>query len=188
VFKVIPNLLPKEEFESGVGRVRHDPSIPWFWVRGTSDVKRDFDDDSHWDHSFAHTAYEFGEPTSFLGVKCEDILKRTCQQLDLKLKYILRIRFGLITKKPEPIEHGGHVDFKQPHLTALYYLTTCNGPTIFYDQKWQENQLPTELTEARRVQAEENKMLVFDGTTYHSSVSQTDTKQRIAINFNFEIE
>jgi len=31
-------------------------------------------------------------------------------------------------------------------------------------------------------------MLIFDGTTYHSSVSQTDTKQRIAINFNFEIE
>jgi len=188
MFKVIPNLLPQQEFDSGVGQVRHDPSIPWFWVRGTSDVKRDFDDDSHWDHSFAHTAYEFGEPTSFLGVKCEEILKRTCERLDLKLKYILRIRFGLITKTPEPIEHGGHVDFKQPHMTALYYLTTCNGPTIFYNEKWQEDTQPSTLTEARRVPAEENKMLVFDGTTYHSSVSQTDTKQRIAINFNFEIE
>lgn len=186
MFKVIPNFLPQQEFDSGVGMVRHDPSIPWFWVRGTSDIKRNFDDDHEWDHSFAHTAFEDGKPTSFLGVKCEEILKQACDRADLKLKNILRIRFGLITKTPEPVLHGGHVDFKQPHLTALYYLTTCNGPTVFYEEKW-----PTEnktLTEARRVPAEENKMLIFDGTTYHSSISQTDTKQRIAINFNFEIE
>jgi hypothetical protein len=188
MFKVIPNFLPQQEFDSGVGRVIHDPSIPWFWVRGTSDIKRDFDDNAHWDHSFAHTAYEFGEPTSFLGIKCEEILKQACSKLDLKLKYILRIRLGLITKTPEPVEHGGHLDFKKPHMTALYYLTTCNGPTIFYNEKWQEGVTHSTLTEARRVPAEQNKLLVFDGTTYHSSISQTDTKQRIAINFNFEVE
>lgn len=187
MFKVVPNFLPQQEFDKTFGMLNNDPSIPWYYVRGTSDFQRDWNDNHLWNHSFAHTAYdpEFGT-TSRLGELCVDFVEGACRQLDISLAKILRIRFGLITKTPEPVEHGAHVDFNQPHVTLLYYLTTCNGPTIMYDQCWPDAE-PSTLTEWRRIPAEANKLVAFDGRRYHSSVSQTDTKQRIAININIEV-
>jgi len=189
MFKVVPNILPQTEFDDNFGRLHNDSSIPWFYVRGTSMMQKDWNDDHMWNHSFSHTAFdpEWGT-TSKLGELLVDFIEGATNQLDIKIKKILRIRIGLITKTPEPVVHGAHVDFYQPHMTGLYYLTTCNGPTIFYNEKWTDSELDEQsLTEQRRVDAEANKFVLFDGTQYHSSISQTDKKQRLAVNFNFEV-
>ena len=189
MFKVVPNILPQSEFDEHFGRLHNDSSIPWFYVRGTAMMQKDWNDDHMWNHSFSHTAFdpEWGT-TSKLGELLVDFIEGATNQLDIKIKKILRIRIGLITKTPEPVVHGAHVDFYQPHMTGLYYLTTCNGPTIFYNEKWTDSELDEQsLTEQRRVDAEANKFVLFDGTQYHSSISQTDKKQRLAVNFNFEV-
>jgi hypothetical protein len=64
-----------------------------------------------------------------------------------------------------------HRDLQEPHKVALFYINTNNGYTLFKN--------------GDRVPSVENRMLLFDGSNLHSSVTQTDTKLRINININY---
>ena len=67
--------------------------------------------------------------------------------------------------------HAKHVDYDNPNKGALFYLTTCNAPTVMED--------------GYEVQAVENRMLFFDASTLHCSSSPTDVANRMTINFNY---
>ena len=91
----------------------------------------------------------------------------------LKAIKIIEIRANLMVNTGKNKKSGYHVDF--PHLknkTAILYMNTCNGYTLFKDKK--------------KVMSEENKMIIFDGQMEHEGVGQTDTKRRILINFNYQ--
>jgi hypothetical protein len=181
------NFLPLDEFNGTFGTIRNNTAFPWFYSKNTAydDTRENEDTINLWDFSFSNNLYIDGKPESFVGERSVDLLKKICQHFNLKLKEVIRIRAGLITRTPTPITHNPHVDYTFPHCTALFYLSTCNGFTTLYNQKWPND---TVLTEMTTVMTEENKVIVFDGLQYHSSTSQTDTKQRIVINFNFTIE
>ena len=55
--------------------------------------------------------------------------------------------------------------------TGIYYLNTCNGYTEFED--------------GTIVNSVANRFVSFPAFTKHRGVSQTDTKTRIVINFNY---
>jgi len=71
----------------------------------------------------------------------------------------------------EVSKHASHVDADFPHQGALFYLTSCNAPTTMAD--------------GTEIEAVENRLLLFDPSTPHSSSSPTDTGIRITINFNY---
>jgi hypothetical protein len=106
-----------------------------------------------------------------------------CYDIGFPLAKVLRVRAGLITATEKTHYHRPHVDYPEPHYTALLYFTNCDGVTQFYNEKFVEGVEPT-LTIQKEIFPEENKMILFDGHTYHNSSSQTDTVSRIAINFN----
>ena len=68
------------------------------------------------------------------------------------------------------IETGEHTDIDNKNfLSAVFFLNNCDGYCRIKDKK---------------VYSENNKIVIFNGSNYHSSVTQTDTKQRICININ----
>jgi len=71
----------------------------------------------------------------------------------------------------EHIYHEFHTDRNVPHTVALFYVTDCNGFTI--------------LKDTAKVDCIQNRMLLFDGSIEHHSVSSTD-KPRCVINVNYE--
>ena len=82
----------------------------------------------------------------------------------------------MYTNQGENIYHGVHTDFPylEKYTTAVYNFTTCNGGTVLYiDDK--EVVIPSE----------ENTLLVFDGVIEHKGFTQTDTKNRVLINYDF---
>jgi hypothetical protein len=180
------NFLPATEFNASFGTIKNSNTFPWFYSKNTAydDNRIDEEQFNLWDFSFSNTLYIDGAPTSFVGEKSAELLVKICDCFGLTLKEILRIRIGLITKTPENVIHNAHIDFEEPHHTALFYLTTCNGPTILYNQLHPDNII---FTEKEKIFPEENKVVVFNGLQYHASTSQTDTKQRIVINFNFKV-
>ena len=178
------HFLPKEEFDSTFGQLRDNTNFPWYYSKNTAYTASE-DDQSLWDFSFSNVLYIDGIPSNFAGQESAKLLEKICQSENFKLKEILRIRAGLITKTPIQNIHMAHVDFTTPHYTALFYLTTCDAPTIIYNQVYPNDII---LTEMARVTSEENKVVIFDGLRYHASTTQTDKKQRIVINFNFTIE
>ena len=183
------NFLPQEEF-SRWHKCIDSTRWPWFWSPYTAfDWKKSSTHDG-WDFSFGHNVYSQGKPLNKEGEESYKLLQTICDDATLELGTVFRIRFGLITRLPFHIVHGPHLDFPFPHINCLFYLASCNGPTIFYKEKSTSWDMipPLNLTEDFRIESEENKYLIFPGNIYHSSSSQTDIKQRIVINFNFEVK
>lgn len=138
----------------------------------------------------------FGEDGVHISGLYEMSVMLTTKLLDqnnLKLKQLRRIRLGMFTKYAESIRHDAHVDYEDPHYTALFYLTTNNGYTSFYDKikTSKEPYLidcePSKeiLGKEYRVMPKENKIVLFDGLRYHASSTQTDNNLRIVMNINF---
>ena len=87
-------------------------------------------------------------------------------------KTIIRIKANLTTVTPKPIQSDWHIDHDFQGTTAIFYLNTNNGHTVFkdYDQK---------------VQSVANRVLIFPTDLYHAGVSSTNTKARYLINLNY---
>ena len=89
-----------------------------------------------------------------------------------------RIKVNLGTRDPKHTMGGWHTDAKVGELsenitTAIFYMNTNNGYTL----------LETE----EKIESVENRLVVFPCDMLHTGVSQTDTKIRVTLNFNFFI-
>jgi len=68
-------------------------------------------------------------------------------------------------------KHAPHRDAIFRHQGALFFLTTCDAPTTMAD--------------GTEIESIENRLLLFDPASNHSSSSPTDAPYRITINFNY---
>lgn len=91
---------------------------------------------------------------------------------------ILRIRANLTIASDNNCDnYGFHTDAELltqqgiPYKTAIFYVNTNNGKTIFED--------------GFEVNSVENRLVVFDGTIKHTATTHSDTKTRCVINFNY---
>lgn len=89
----------------------------------------------------------------------------------LNVKSLIRVKANLLTRTNEIIEHGYHTDQNFDCKTAIAYINTNNGYTIFDDGK--------------KINSVENRVVQFDTNIEHSGSTCTDQKTRIVINFNY---
>ena len=119
---------------------------------------------------FVHPIYQMHQAQSDLFFELLPILKPK-----LKFRQFVRIKANCTLCTSESIIHGLHTDinhFDNTGLkTAIFYLNTNNGFTIFEDKT--------------KVNSVENRMIVFPASMKHSGATCTDTKERLVINFNF---
>jgi hypothetical protein len=88
----------------------------------------------------------------------------------LKVKKLFDVRANLLVPTKEHIYHEFHVDRNVPHTVALFYVADCNGFTI--------------LKDTAKVDCTQNRMLLFDGSLEHHSVTSTDYPRSV-ININY---
>lgn len=81
-----------------------------------------------------------------------------------------------------------HVDITTPHLIGLYYVNDSDGDTIIYQETYNPmfnaDILPESLTVVRKITPKKGRIVIFNGSHYHSS-SQPITNHRCVINFHF---
>ena len=103
-------------------------------------------------------------------VKKETILEK------IKCTSLVWVRANLLINKSTPIRSALHRDMgSSKGTTAIFYVNSNNGFTL----------LKTDKGDVKS-SSEENKLIIFDSQTLHQSVRQTNTNQRITINFNFK--
>ena len=83
---------------------------------------------------------------------------------------IIDARANLLIPTENHIHHADHIDRNIFHKVALFYVTTNNGLTV--------------LKDIVNINCVENRMVVFDGSIYHHSVTSTD-EVRCVININY---
>jgi hypothetical protein len=170
--KIIDNFLSQEEFATIQStffpqNLNNPNNFSWNYHKG---IVRDPDLGStgyeEHDWMYSHPLYSSDNGLRF--DKYYSIIKPIINKL--KVKKLFDVRANLLVPTKEHIYHEFHTDRNVPHTVALFYVTTCNGFTI--------------LKNTAKVNCLQNRMLLFDGSIEHHSVTSTD-HPRCVININY---
>jgi hypothetical protein len=122
------------------------------------------------------------------------ILWLFCEKAGLPFTALLRIRIGLFTKGAvDAPHHNPHVDFYEPHRTALYYVNDSDGDTFVFNETYEQvgaHQAPAYVNErkftiADQISPKRGRMACFDGKHYHASMHPQANVSRIVVTYNF---
>ena len=89
----------------------------------------------------------------------------------LQIDALMRIKCNFYVGAKEHYIHAPHIDYDQYNVGALFFPGNCNAPTY--------------LADGTEIESKENRVLIFNSATPHSSSSPTDVPYRMTINFNY---
>lgn len=161
--KIIDNFLTQQEHRA-IKDILLGRTFPWFY----RDHKISNEVIEHrYDAQFVHMFYD--RPNSSSSMTILSAIMKKLGNIEL-----IRIKANLTTCTPDKLIYGFHIDTQEHDaITAIYYVNTTNGPTMFYD--------------GTSVDCLENRMVLFDHKAIHSGISCTDSKSRCVVNLNFKI-
>lgn len=157
--KIIDNFLEKDTF-IGIQNILMGDKFPWFF----NDFKSDADDIHN--YQFTHTVIRGNGEIESKFIKH---MKPFFDELDIKK--IFRIKINLTTKTEKLFNHVYHTDIPLLCTTAIFYVNSNNGKTIF--------------KHGEDVDSVANRMVIFNSNLEHAATSHTDEKTRVVINFNY---
>ena len=165
---------------------------PWRYVKSTGynqfeNLQREYDP------SWVLPLYQFEEISSPLMTLAQSILIKALYDQNMSISKLIRIRVGLTTRTPYPVVHSPPVDWDDSHMTALYYVNDSDGDTVFYKEKrdetlsvssynWSKDQ---KFNVDQTIKPVADRIVMFDGLTYHSSTTPCHTDYRLIINYNW---
>lgn len=190
---IIDDALPKTVFNSLVSIVTDWSNFPLYFIPNTAYDKTNKD---YMDFSFFHLFVDNGTPTSSMSNYPLAAVHSCIDLTEYELDYVERIRLGMIVSDNSDYQSEAHVDTDSPHKTGLLYLNESDGDTIFYDKKYdpKSGMSPIEygrletLAETKRVSPKPNRLVIFDGHTYHASSKPIKNAYRLVLNFNFMVK
>ena len=159
--KIIDNFLDLSTFTI-LQNVFLSADIPWYYNKG---INKPLNSDDLNDYQFTHKIYENNRAYSETFELMQPILKA------LEVKALVRIKANLSSKTETHQVYGLHKDTDFECTTAIMYLNTTNGYTVFEDDE--------------KVDGVENRLIKFDSQLKHSGVSSTDTQVRVVLNLNY---
>tara|TARA_R100000005_G_C4957953_1_gene175833 strand:- start:135 stop:626 length:492 start_codon:yes stop_codon:yes gene_type:complete len=160
MIKIYDKFLPEDQ--SGlIEKYMSGYDVPWTYSSGCD--YPDQGDLFQFVHAFP------GYTNQSLGVL--DFLINKLREVESKKFSIMRIKANLNPKTNEHIQLGEyHVDFDNVR-TAIFYINTNNGYTLFES--------------GDRVDSVSNRIVLFDSNTKHVGYSCTDEKIRLVVNINY---
>jgi len=161
--EIFDNYLNQKEFNKIKGIFIDNENFPWYYtpaIAYPNEVRR-IDKFQFFNLMYRHD----------VGVKSDYYADLLPLLNKINPKEILRVKANLGTRTTTHIEGGMHTDSKVKHTTAIFYLNTNNGFTLF------EN--------GEKINSVENRLVVFNSSIFHSGFSQTDTNTRVVLNLNY---
>ena len=158
--EITDNFLNKETFKS-IQDLMLNNDFDWYY--SNSITSEDLD---RKEFQFIHIFYANGEPRRSYPI-IDPIIKK------INPFCLVRIKANLLTITPKIKEYDFHVDYKnkQNLTTAIFYVNTCDGYTIFKD--------------GTKVESIANRLVEFDSNLEHTGSSCTDQNIRVVINLNY---
>jgi hypothetical protein len=156
---VVDDFLDRKEFEVIQDKLLYG-GIPWYYSSNVSGDKNDSD------FYFASILYDHmsGSRSEFLNVVLPIIAV-------LQPTILIRVKANLYPNTGKQIRHEFHRDYTFSHQGAIFYVNDNNGPTV--------------LDDGTEIMPKKNRMLFFDPSELHGSVSSTDASIRMNVNFNY---
>lgn len=165
--------------------------IEWYYMEGTAYNLKDAKVNV-FDYSFYHLVWDEFRAKSEAANLLMPVIGKLFESTNQKVKSIIRVRIGLIPNVGKNFVHGGHVDYKTHHKTALFYVNNSDGDTLFYDQiyKPSDGDPVTAFKNnkiIKKVSPKANRFVCFDGFQFHSSSSPVNYSRRVVFNINYHL-
>jgi len=184
--KIIDKILHPLEFKI-LQKTVLSSDFPWYFSNTAHSEDTNY--------SWSHLALPDNKVFPFYQT-IEPIFLRMLQNANESITKLFRIRLGLHTVTEKNLIDAPHVDFNFEHKVGLFYLTSTDGTTKLYNESFDYksglnpvNYFKTILNENVTIMNEcmpvENRLLLFNGSHYHSSTSPTVGTRRVTINFNY---
>jgi len=120
------------------------------------------------------------EERDYMVSPCFNIIEPTIppilEHFGFKQLSLLRVKANLDTIQNQPMKHVPHTDYPiytyegKSYFTAVLQVNDNNGATVVNGEK---------------IDQEANRLLVFDGSSEHYGITQTDVSARLVVNYNF---
>lgn len=185
---IIDNLLGTSSLEYAHTRLL-DPSIHWYYLPVTASPE-DAERIKEYAGSFSHTIFNHEQGAiSPLWEPALHILLSALDQRGQRLHSVLRVRYGLNTRTPYPVEHSPHIDQGSEHRVGLYYPHATDGPTVIFKElaEYGSADRPESYTVLDRIEPRANRWVDFDGRHWHSSTTPVLTDTRLVLTFNYVV-
>ena len=164
--KVIDNFLPNYQFDQ-LQSLLMSNEFDWYYNDGIS-----YEGDAF--YQFIHLFYSGNpSPTGRVYRPTQTFHWIEPYLSFFNMKKIYRIKSNLTTGTVSHHKAGYHIDNVPCSTTAILYMNTCNGGT--------------EFKKGGIIKSVANRAVIFDPTLEHRSVTCTDKKRRIVINFNYDV-
>ena len=155
--KIINNFLDNEYFNSLNNNFLNN-KFPWYFQKG-----KVFENDGNYQHT--HVFFDNNKINSEHFVLIEPFL------LMLNIKSLVKVKLNLTLKDHVFKKFNYHTDVSFDCNTAVFYLNTNNGKTIFENKE--------------EVESIENRLIVFSSNLKHTGTTHTDTPFRMVLNLNY---
>ena len=199
--QVIDNFLPQELFD-GLKESIESSSQPWYpYEKIDHELVNLTDKDQRKLYGFSCDVVKYKPPYMYERFPCTALAYTFHQKVKDEYGYtkVIRCRLDRTSYRGETVTlFGPHTDLEGDDTTTVFHLTTCNGPTIIYNEKSEgvlkyveslKDSLKfvpeMDLTIKEEVDAVENRLIMFDGDQVHSGTCATDVAHRVVINSNF---
>lgn len=159
MIQVIDKFLNVEDLNI-LSSIINSDNFPWYYNN-----HKVMPGDGH--SQFIHTFYnDFNQTSGYFNSLILPFINK------LKISSIKRIKANMTLKNIKIIKYKFHTDFLDKNMkTGIFYVNTNNGKTIFKNGK--------------EVDSIKNRMVIFPSNLEHTGTSNTDTENRIVINFNW---
>lgn len=158
--KVIDNFLNEENFLK-IKNFLTSSDFPWYF-----NYQKTTESDSILNFQFTHTFYAEEKINSDFYF----IVKPLLYHLDYNK--ILKVKANLTPVTNKKYIYDFHTDnLTNGARTAVYYINTNNGETVFNDNK--------------KIKSIENRLIEFPSYLSHAGTSCTDKKIRVVLNINY---
>jgi hypothetical protein len=157
--------------------------LPWFFIENTA---YGLNPSNIFDFSWQHIAIIDSNDNSYFSGFTRKLIQSILDNQKIKYERIIKARYGLITALPNRVIHAPHVDLTEPHQVGLIYLNDSDGDTYFFNAddyfnlKYKDN-----IDIMKTVSPKQNRLVLFDGSIFHSSSSPNKVSHRITLNFCF---
>ena len=184
---LIEDLLKPNQFNYVSQRLT-DKAVDWFYLPYTANPKDVLVEDPKYQGSFSHLVYKDNSSISPLWEPSLLVLLAALDHKGEELESVLRVRLGLCTRTPWPVEHTPHIDHPLlTHRTGIFYPATSDGDTVIFDQR--EEQPRRELyTEWHRQRPTANLWMDFPGRHFHSSTTPVAHESRHVLTINYVVK
>jgi hypothetical protein len=185
--KIIDKVLPDKEFNE-LQKIITSSDFPWFFSESN-----DYNNGWH----LSHLVFDNGHSTSWCSNIVLPLLEQAISKTGKKIKEIFRVRIFLLLNVN--LDHIPHIDGAFNHQVGILYLNDSDGSTKIlnaqYDpfsmmsgRDYYNNFVKDKYKIDLEVEPTANRLLSFDGMTYHVGSNPTINNKRYIINFNYSFE